>query len=212
MSTATAVPSSSRPKLLPVHLMIDIETAGLKAGCPVLQIGAIPLKRLYRNYSPTSSRPFFYSGISLRSNEAAGLAADKETLAWWSKQDSALFDEVFSGTGKLKEILEAFHLYCTHLIEPEEELIVWCCGTDFDFPILEAAFVAVGVPVPWKYHAKRDYRTVREQLVLPASTLATIPANPIKHNAFADAEYQARMLVVTHEYLLEQSNGRISLL
>lgn len=72
---------------------------------------------------------------------------------------------------------------------------LWCHGPAFDPPIIEAAFRALGLPVPWHYRSPRDTRTIFDAAGIEdhSAWLAQHPGPlGIPHHALDDAICQAR--------------------
>jgi len=193
------------PRATDVQVMIDIETAGTTPGSAILQIGAVP----FADYCFEFPVPLFNQGIALNSCLGAGLTVDKSTTNWWDKQDSALKERIFGSTNRLADTLEAFYLWCKSLPGIP---VVWGNGANFDITLLEAAFKAVNVPVPWHYRNVMCYRTLTSRFPLPKARKDNIPANTRKHDALADAVYQSRVLIETNIYVEEISNGLLRIL
>ena len=104
------------------HIMLDLETTGVSAGCCVLSIGATTL----------DLSAGFYKRISLESCTAAGLITLPSTMAWWDKQSKEAREEAFSGTDVLFYVLVDFASWF-RLIGSTAK--IWGNGADFDpFP------------------------------------------------------------------------------
>lgn len=79
-------------------------------------------------------------------------------------------------------------------------LRIWTHGPGFDPPILEAAFHAVGLPVPWFYRALRDTRTLFDTAGIDPEadgsyrTFMSQYNTGTAHNALDDAIAQARCI------------------
>ena len=157
--------------------MIDLETGGLKAGCPVLAIGACSF----------DSSEKFYQKISLDSCLSAGLKILPETMAWWDKQDPRAREEAFSGTKDLVMVLGEFSDWFIGLQRTKGDIYIWGNGADFDLPILSAAYQAVEMKEPWKPYNGRCYRTLKNLFY----DVKPDKFEGIKHTALADAEFQA---------------------
>ena len=160
-----------------IDLMIDLETTGTKPGCAILSIGAATFDLEYK----------FYANIIHASFIEQGLKDDPSTIAWWDKQNAAARNEAFSGTTPLVRALGQFADFL-RMLGPAKTTFVWGNGADFDLPILEAAYTAVGMKKPWEPWNGRCYRTLKN---LYFDTKAQ-DANPTKHNALTDAVYQAQ--------------------
>ena len=156
------------------HIMLDLETTGVSAGCCVLSIGATTL----------DLSAGFYKRISLESSTAAGLTTLPSTMAWWDKQSEEARDEAFSGTEVLPHVLLDFAAWF-RLIGSTAK--IWGNGADFDLPILAAAYEACKIEKPWKPYNGRCYRTLK-------NLHSDVPLNSfrgVKHNALEDAKNQA---------------------
>lgn len=162
-----------------INVMLDLETLGKRAGCAILSIGATT----FRTSEPLKE---FYEKICIDSCKTAQLGADQDTLRWWSLQSVEAQEEAFSGTKELKSVLHEFIDYLSSL-GPKDQIYIWANGAAFDLPILEAAYVACGIAVPWDFRNVRCYRTLKALFpyVVPPQD------NTLKHSAIADAIYQA---------------------
>jgi len=157
------------------QVMLDLETVGKRAGCGILSIGACTLGN--------EPRENFYVTIDIESCYDYALQSDSSTIEWWARQDAAVRAEAFSGKTSLPDALTAFAIWYRQV----QANALWGNGADFDKPILEAAYAACGIEVPWKYNAGRCYRTLR-------ALYPQVPAAPFsgaRHNALADAVNQA---------------------
>ena len=155
------------------NLMLDIETAGKKPGCPILSIAVVPFEK---------PADYLYIKCHYESQLNSGFIQDQETMAWWAGQPEAAYNEAFSGQAPLKDSLYNLSAYLA--VQGEAQL--WSCGTDFDFPVLVHAFNHYNIPVPWAYNAINDYRTLKKLF-----SYVKVGENLNKHNALADATYQA---------------------
>lgn len=179
-------------------LMIDIETTGSKPGCKVLSIGAF-------GFSKTGEQVEFYERISPMASQELALEDGKDTMEWWELQDESVKLEAFSGQESPVMVLALFKqfIYENFSIGTKNpKFTIWCCGSDFDFPILAEVFERTGVNVPWKFWQQRDYRTIKE--LFPE--IKAIEANGEKHNALEDAKAQMRGL----RYFNQQIKHRIN--
>lgn len=168
------------------HLMGDLETLGTKPGCVILSIAAVPFNMPY-DLEP------FYRKISVKSSTDAGLIIDPATVAWWAKQDSAVYNEATSGTEDIGIVLQDFAAYIASMPTAPK---IWGNGSDFDNPILAAAFIAVGIPVPWSFRDNRCFRTLKSEFdFIPYTAPVTA------HNALEDAKAQAAHMQKIYHWL-----------
>lgn len=169
---------------LPINVMIDLETLGLKPGCAVIAIGATVF------YTPTVKRIIdwaFFANISQTSNESAGLKADPATLAWRAKQSAEAKEGSLYGNADLKEALADFSAWISCIEGDTHEAVVWGNAASFDLKSLEAAYEACNLPVPWRYYNEMCFRTLKNLTDVPEPEF-----KGVKHNALADAMHQAR--------------------
>lgn len=173
-----------------MQVMVDLETMGKRAGCAIVSIGAVlfdPQKgELYGNE--------FYTNVDLVSCTQAGLMLDAETVLWWIAQNEAARAKLLESPKPLRHALLAFTEFLA--LTPQEP-VIWAHGATFDPPILEAAFVAADVKVPWKYSAVRDTRTIYE-----LANYYPDRAQGTHHNALDDARNQALAVIEAHKRLI----------
>jgi exodeoxyribonuclease VIII len=177
---------------LDTEVMIDLETTGIAAGCCILSIGATTLSGMDKCLVV----------ISHESNLAAGLKDNPRTMDWWSKQSEEARAEVFNNPRAL--MLQDALQQLSDWFKTVGVTGLWGKGNDFDKPILEAAYVAVDLPIPYNYKIGRCYRTL-EALYPDVTVDPAVAATLIKHRALDDAIYQAIQLVA-----ILRSTGHVS--
>lgn len=166
------------------NVMLDIETLGTAPGCAVLSIGAVAFDPEAQTLGSE-----FYRVISAEDCRRHGLKEDQDTLKWWSEQSAearVVLREAYSTTTTLRDVLLGFNEYLSQFDAP----CVWGNGSDFDQPILIAAYAAVGVKPAWKFRNNRCYRTLHA-LLLSDGPLPEREGT--HHNALDDARHQARV-------------------
>lgn len=173
-----------------VHVMVDLETTGVEAGCCILSIGLVPFHTEY----PYDT---FYETISHLSSKDAGFTDDSATLGWWDKQKPEIQAEAFSGTRPIRSVLETVSSYLGNLGDPKE-IYLWGNGKDFDNVILSHAFKKLGIKQPWHYRNNRCYRDL-------AAMYPYYPKGDIMqaHNALHDAIAQARHAEIIFKGVLD---------
>ena len=159
------------------NIMIDIETMGNGSHAAIISIGAI-------YFDATGTGRSFYKKVSLESSVSAGLEMDADTVLWWLKQSDAARKE-FETKGDpvyfvLRRLSEFINKDCT----------IWGNGATFDNVILANAFQKFNMSVPWLFYNNRCFRTMKN--LFPH---IEIPKNEVKHNALADATWQAQYAV-----------------
>ena len=79
---------------------------------------------------------------------------------------------------------------------------VWCCGIDFDFPILKYFFKQYGYGELWKFYTQYDYRTIKNIF----QRVKADECNAAKHTALEDAKAQMRGLQSFYARLQNEKN------
>lgn len=171
------------------HAMLDIETLGRRAGCPVLQISACTFPGCSEIQTVEADTNFnFY----IRQNNI--ILASKSTLLWWVGQPG--FAELLQRTEEqgrnLGPVLDCFGYW----LRNNNIQYLWSHGATFDIPILLNAWdVKMNIKFPIPYHNFRDTRTLMD--ICGRMKLAEIlpsPDNHQPHNALHDAVYQANCM------------------
>ena len=177
-----------------VNLMFDIECLGLKPGCSILQIAAVPFRFSFAAEGYTN----FDVVINRQSCIDAGLVEDPETVRWWQNQNANTVSKVFSGTVSIKDAMERLYLYCKSLnavIHP------WSNAASFDLQILRYTFDLLHIPVPWNFRDEMCFRTLKNLFPLTACE------KPVKygpnHDAYFDAMHQVSVANVIFNKLQE---------
>ena len=168
------------------NIMLDLETLGTKPGCVILSIAAVPFNMPY-DVDP------FYRKISIKSAEDIGMVTDPVTMAWWGKQGDAARDEAFSGIEDVKLVLADFADYISVMPSAPK---IWGNGSDFDNPILAAAYQLCEMKQPWSFKDNRCFRTFKSEFNF-------LPYTPpqIAHNALHDAKAQATHMNKIYHWL-----------
>lgn len=166
-------------------LMVDIETTGQKTGCKVLSLGCF-------GFDKNGNQAEFYKRFAIEPQTEAGLTDDESTIQWWNRQDPAARAEAFGGTTMPSYGIGEFKhwFYDNFATGKFDNFNVWCCGLDFDFPILQEFFRRFGFALPWKFWTQNDYRTIKN--MFPA--IKAYEGNVAKHTALEDAKAQMRGL------------------
>ena len=159
-----------------VNVMCDLETLGLRPGCIILSLAAVP-------FLCDEKIPPFYMKINKSNYPTSLFHSDPMTEGWWTLQSEAARTEAFSGTAHPSEVLHHFNHWCSQL---PGKVILWGNGSDFDNVILQEAYRLLGLHAPWKYFDNRCYRTLKN-LFPQIKFTKTLFA----HNALEDAKAQA---------------------
>lgn len=161
-----------------IDLMIDIETAGTKAGCAVLSIGAV-----YFDRETKAVGDKFYASMGTKS--FAFGEQEKATMDWWAKQSPEARLAAFGGTDEPLVVAKAFAAFVQPKCKP------WGNGSIFDIVILEAWFATLGVECPWKFWNVRDVRTAVDLMDLNTGPELRVGEH---HNALDDCLTQINWL------------------
>lgn len=165
------------------NVMVDIETAGKRPGCIILAIAACTFDK----------QKIFKNTIDIKVSRAAGFTEDRDTMAWWNKQNPQLRELMFSGTTPTLIALNDFSDWLKRI--HEKDIFVWSKGSNFDFPIIEAAYDKYDLAAPWHYRNVRDLRTLTSlvphvQFVRPA-----IAHDPLE-DCYAQVDHAVKVLQV----------------
>ena len=104
------------------HIMLDIETLGLKPGCVVLSVAMVRFSDL-ASMSIVLDRP---------TQCAAGLIENQQTIDWWGRQSVAARAAVFNNPNDTRTALA----YIEQWLAWANCEFIWCHGVGFDAPIL----------------------------------------------------------------------------
>jgi hypothetical protein len=171
-----------------LDFMLDLETWGTDPGSAIASIGGCVVG------DPES---VFYQVVDLQSCLDFGLKVSGGTIAFWLNQsEEARQALLIPGRVKINEAL--FNLTqwlewvanANGVLKWKNEVGVWGNGANFDPVLLESAYRACRLPVPWDFFQVRCYRTMK---ALTPHLKMIAPA--IKHHALQDALAQAEHLV-----------------
>jgi hypothetical protein len=126
----------------------------------------------------------FYANVERASCEEAGLHVDPGTEAWWRDQSREAREAL---TREPMNVADASLEFCGWF-RRTGGIFVWSQGANFDEPIIQAVFHAVGHRAPWKFWDTRDTRTIYEAGGLNTKTIKRAGTH---HDALADARHQA---------------------
>ncbi len=176
------------------NIMVDLETLGTTADAAIISIGAVR----FDLESDKIDDEGFYASISIDSNTLYKRTISEDTLKWWmqqSKEAQVVFSEPKTGLiGALLNLSE-------WIKKPKlANVYMWSNGADFDLPMLAHAYAAADLELPWKFFNNRCFRTYKN---LPGAKDIRGGKPGIKHNALADAIYQANTAQLIHAKLFK---------
>lgn len=188
--------------MTPANIMIDTESFGVTPGSAILSIGAV-------KFDPEAGRlgETFQCHINLASSLLAGLTADADTIAWWRQQSDEARAQLLQPVSlTLQDALFDFgrFLVTDQAGDPSGDPVVWCRGGSFDFPLLAAAYKAVGQPLPWKFWNERDCRTLLKVAGYTHGFTEKKHAG-VAHSALDDARHQAEETLACLQFLRNRS-------
>ena len=164
--------------------MLDIEGLATGPETTILTIAAQEFDPLERGLLGRD----FYVRVDLESQE--GRTIEQGTIDWWATQPAAVREEAFSEQDRvpLREALQGLHRIIWHSKR------VWAQGPTYDMNILEHAYKSLGMPLPWRYYAVRDSRTL-------FGLVPSLEKYPASHHALEDCRRQIQLLWDALEYL-----------
>jgi hypothetical protein len=164
------------------HLMLDIETAGVRPGCIVLSAAFVRF----------SDEAHVTLNLSISDQERLGLERDPGTMAWWIDQEAKAPGAWEKATASPFQLDVALP-YISQWIQwaaPDGDFLIWCHGAPFDAPILEEVYRRAGIACPWKFWQIQDTRTLYNLAgINPKDPLYQVPP---PHVALNDALGQTR--------------------
>ena len=163
------------------HVMVDLETFGLRPGCAIRSIGAVAFSFTHHNHFK------FDANVSRIDSERAGFKEEPATIKWWEEQPDAV--RLSFGTTALP-VEEALIRFVNFFKESKAQYI-WSHGANFDLPILDFAFDKYSIKAPWNYGDTRDTRTI---YWLGDVNSRDVTFDGLRHTALADAMHQVKCL------------------
>lgn len=171
------------------HCMVDLETLGTRSNSVIIAIGAV-------TFNAKEILEKFYTNVSVDSGLKHGLNVDQGAIKFWltDADDRArrrLYDPPPRG------LRDALSYFTTFYLNTGSDWL-WSHGANFDEPVLRASYNAVyGEFVPWAFRNVRDTRT----LYALAGGKLSVERGDDKHDALADAVYQAKCVQKAYEIL-----------
>ena len=132
------------------HLMIDIETLGVKKDCVILSIAMVVYSEAWEIEESHYWNCSFVDQIFDRKIE-------EKTLQFW-KERKDIFQQTQHMALPLKQCLEEV-IEEVSKIKKESFFLVWSKSPSFDITILEHAAEQEGLKFPWSYSQQMDVRT-----------------------------------------------------
>lgn len=186
------------------HLMVDIETLGNSSNSVICSIAAIEF-----DLATGETGRSFNKNISIQSCLDFGLKVDGSTIKWWFEQDKLAQIKLFKDAESLNFVLRRFFKFILELCCPgtdhsshgyklfKSDLQIWGNSNRFDLGILENAYKAVGIDVPWMHWNERDVRTL---VSFAPEIKKNMSFEGIKHDPIADCIHQIKYCSATYKY------------
>lgn len=174
------------------HIMIDLETLSTKTNASIIEIAAVEFNKETSEIGDTFCVEILPDDWVKNNRDING-----NTLLWWMQQDKTLLSKFTEKTTvPLSIALEKLNeFYIAHNIPYEEkQTIVWGNGSTMDITILQSAYEYFNKPIPWKYWAVNDVRTIVE---LNPEIKKNCSFEGEKHNPIDDCKHQIKYLVET---------------
>jgi len=171
------------------HIMIDLETWGVRPGCAIRSIGAVEFEVDGRTGDS------FYRNVDQRSCEVIGLTIDPETRDWWARQPSDVQAILNKNPEPIRKVAREFYDWFRSC-GPADRTRVWAHGASFDPPIWQKAVESGGGAVPWSYFNIRDTRTLYDMVMLDVRDMAR---DGQAHSALDDCLFQVRCVAAAYQ-------------
>lgn len=164
--------------------MIDLETLGTKNDSVFTNIG---VQQFDVETGIMGDTILLY--VDWQSALDTGRKMDASTIKWWLKQGEEARSDMLAYEGiRLEHALTQLNDF---LLIRSSYPIVWGNGATFDIGMLEDAYNALGMNIPWKHYNVNDCRTVERMAREVGVTRDQFVREGTHHNALADATYQA---------------------
>lgn len=166
-------------------LSIDCETLSLRFDAPIIAVAAVAFDIYTGKLGKT-----FYQPINIDSAIKSGRVSG-DTLSWWMTQSTAAKSDNFGKVERL-DLASTLANLTSFVREMPPNTRVWANGPAQDIVWLEHAYVrgCVGLAPGWYFRNVRDVRTIIDAADCEVE-LNAIPNQGEKHNALADAKWQA---------------------
>ena len=172
-------------------LMIDIETLGTNSNSVILSIGAAFFDLKTGEVGST-----FHTSINIESCLNVGLKASANTALWWMQNEKALENWAESKKQYLDKALYNFSNFIQgeELLDQDGKTIVWGNSNRFDLGLLENAYNAVEMEIPWNFRNERDVRTLVafNPTIKYSAVKAAKESGVLLHDALEDCKLQIK--------------------
>lgn len=173
-------------------IMIDLETLGTDQDSIFISIGATIF-----DLETSELGEQFYVNVDWQSSIDAGRTFTAATLKWWLKQSDEARQAILKDDC---ESLASALIKLSAFISEVKRPVVWGNGATFDISMLENAYKALSLNIPWEFWNVNDCRTIaRIAKALGVTKDDFPPLEGTAHNALDDAIYQAQYISGMHQ-------------
>lgn len=180
-------------------VMIDLETLSTRHDAAILSIGACLFDLASGEIGDT-----FHHHIALDDSDLRGhISAD--TVKWWLKQDDAARAAITDNKKTVKLATALFDF--REFVPRRKEATFWSNGATFDLVIIRNALDRHNHMVPWQYWQERDTRTLVDAAyrITGIHAAKSMEFDGVKHDALADAIFQARYVSYAFQLLASRT-------
>lgn len=170
------------------HFHIDIETLDTRPTSVILSIGVVEI-----DFASGRITREMHVNIDPDDCEFYGLTTDQETIDWWAEQSKEAKARTFNKKTAVE--LKTALLQLNEFVGTDGKEVS-ANGITFDISILENAYAATGVPVPWDYQEVMDTRTLRNWF----TEIGRGEPPAAQHDALVDATWQGEHLIRMYEH------------
>ena len=156
------------------HVMLDIETLGMRSGCVVLSAAFVR----FEDEAMTSLN------LAVEDQHALGLETDSATLDWWRAQPPDTWRVATADPFSLVSALSHFSVWL-EWARAGRDMWIWCHGAGFDAPILQEVYRRAGIVCPWSFRDVRDARTLYDLAGVDPRNFNVLPAHVAANDALA---------------------------
>jgi 3' exoribonuclease, RNase T-like len=188
-----------------MDIMIDLETMGTRPGCVIASIGAVAFDPFGDG---VDDRNAFYADVDMVDCQRMGLTIDADTVSWWLGQSEAA-REFLTRKPRLPLCIALKNLrlwmvttaqwQAARATEWKDASCIWSHGAAFDIPIIQHAYHACTLSVPWTYWTARDTRTIYAAAGVGTRDVPISGLTP--HYAAHDAMVQAAAVQLAYKKL-----------
>jgi hypothetical protein len=167
------------------RIMIDIETMSTASNALVLSVGAVSWMMNKQGPIFTECREWV---LDPRQQFVYGRGTSAGTLKFWMDQPASAREHWLCGQlSSIGACINGVRAICDG---GDDDAEVWSNGIVFDLGNLASLSEQIGEPVPWKYNAARDARTIYRVTPRLRTRPAHTPVIGLAHTPIYDCKTQ----------------------